>query len=195
MKRLRVIVIKSFIEFPGVRKTSGRIIGGILCVVAVLGAALIYGSICNCCSSPEADTETISEVERHQCRGSAAQLRTRTGYGLLYLSLPLIEPTSAFPNPFLFFSSSQLKSVSDGDTCSHTSPNAEGSRYGRSGAGYQPPNPTIASAERCQQHGNTWEQSYFQGSRLHSPRQAEAPLVPFAKCHREGEQGGHSCAL
>lgn len=33
------------------------------CVVAVLGAALVYDSICICCSSPEADTQTVPVVD------------------------------------------------------------------------------------------------------------------------------------
>lgn len=32
-------------------------------MAAVLGAALVYDSICNCCSSPEADTQTVPEVD------------------------------------------------------------------------------------------------------------------------------------
>lgn len=72
------------------------------CVVAVLEAVPTYGLMCDRCASPKADAEIVSEVTQHQHHGSATKIHARTGSGLLYISLPVIKPTLALPNPFSF---------------------------------------------------------------------------------------------
>lgn len=83
----------------------------------MLEAVPTYGFVCYCCTSPKADAEIIPEVKQHQHHGSANKLHARTGSGLLYISLPVIE---------LFFSLSQLNSALDGDSCSTPAPRQRG---------------------------------------------------------------------
>lgn len=120
--------------------------------------------------------------------------------------LHLDQAHLSISQPFFFFSSlSQLKSALDGDSSFHTGPDAEeadkeGAEWGwvppYRDAILQPPlSPPWDAAGgfvTLSSGGGSSKAPCYQGSGLHSPRQDEGPPVPFTKCHRGSEQGGHS---